>query len=135
MSARDPFEAQHVYSRLLALLARAVGLLLVIAFALYASGLVPAYVPIAKLPSLWGLPADQFLAQAGVPPGWRGWLMLARYSDMLVLCVLCVLISLTTVCLLVAIGIFRRHGERALAWICILQILVVALTASGLITR
>lgn len=135
MSARDPFEAQRVYSRMLALLGRVVGVLLVIAFAVYASGLMPAYVAIDRLPSLWGLPADRFLAQAAIPAGWRGWLLLARYSDMLVLCVLCVLISLTTVCLLVAIGIFRRHGERALAWICILQILVVALTASGLITR
>lgn len=135
MSERDPFEAQRVYSRALALLARVVGALLVIAFALYASGLLPAYVPIARLPSLWGLPADRFIAQAGIPPGWRGWLMLARYSDMLVLCVLGVLISLTTLCLVVAVGVFRRHRERALAWICIFQIAVVALTASGLFTR
>ncbi len=135
MSARDPFEAQRVYSRALALLARVVGVLLVIAFALYASGVVTSYVPIARRPSLWGLPADQFLAQAGIPPGWRGWLMLARYSDMLVLCVLGVLISLTTLCLLVAVGVFRRHRERVLVWICILQIVVVALTASGLFTR
>ena len=135
MSARDPFEAQRVYSRLLALLARVVGALLVIVFALYASGLMPAYVPIDRLPSLWGLPADRFLAQAGIPPGWRGWLLLGRYSDMLVLCVLCALISLTTLSLLVAVRVFRRHRERALAWICILQIVVVALTASGVITR
>ena len=135
MSARDPFEAQRVYARLLSLLARAVGVLLAIAFALSVSGLVPAYVPIERLPSLWGLPADRFLAQAGIPPGWRGWLLLGRYSDMLVLCVLCVLISLTTLCLVVAARIFQRHRERALAWVCILQIMVVALTASGVITR
>lgn len=135
MNARDPFEAQRVYSRLLALLARVVGVLLAIVFALYASGVMPSYVPIERLPSLWGLPADKFIAQAGIPAGWRGWLLLARYSDMLVLCVLCALISLTTVSLLVAVRIFRRHRERALVWICILQIVVVGLTASGVITR
>jgi hypothetical protein len=135
MSGRDPFEAQRAYSRLLAFLGRAVGVLLVIAFAIYVSGVLPPYVAIERLPSLWSLPADRFIAQAGIPPGWRGWLLLARYSDMLVLCVLGVLISLTTLCLVVAVGVFRRHRERALVWICILQMAVVALTASGLVTR
>ena len=135
VTPRDPFEAQRVYARLLSRLARAVGVLLAIAFALYVSGLVPSFVPIERLPSLWGLPADRFIAQAGIPPGWRGWLMLARYSDMLVLCVLGALISLTTLCLVAAIAVFRRHRERALVWICILQIVVVGLTASGVVTR
>ena len=42
----------------------------------------------------------------------RGWLLLARYSDMMVLCVLAVLISLTVLCLFAPISVFRRHRER-----------------------
>ena len=135
VSARDPFEAQRVYARVLEVAARFVGTLLVLSFVLYVSGLLPSYVPIERLPALWHLPAADFLREAHIPAGWRGWLVLARYSDMLVLCVLAVLISLTTLCLFVAIAEFRRHGERALVWICLLQIAVVALTASGVVTR
>jgi hypothetical protein len=135
VSSRDPLEAQRRYARVLAVLGRAVGAMLVLAFAAYALHWLPSYVPIERLPELWHLSAADFLRAAHVPSGWRGWLLLGRYSDMLVLCVLAILISLTTLCLFVAIAVFRRDGERALAWICLAQIAVVVVTASGMITR
>ena len=55
-------------------------------------------------------------------------------GDMLVLAAIAFLASCSIVCLLLALVIFRSGGERAFAAICALQVLVLMLAASGVLS-
>jgi hypothetical protein len=59
---------QLAYAKVLAVATRLGALVLVLAFAGYVSGLLPAYVPLAQMPVLWHLPASNYLAATGMAP-------------------------------------------------------------------
>jgi hypothetical protein len=123
--------AQHRYARWLAV-GTCIGLaLLVAAFVGYLFGAAP-HVPIDKLPTLWRGSAADLLAATGLRSGW-GWAGLLHRSDMLVLAAIALLTSCSIACLAAVIPIFRSRGETAFVVICILQILVLVLAASGVL--
>ena len=105
---------------------------LVAGFAAYIFGLA-SHVPIERLPALWGQPAATYLELTGLRPGWH-WASLVHRSDMLVLAGIALLASCSIASLIAAIGSFHRGGERVLVAICIVQIAVLVLAASGLLT-
>ncbi len=105
---------------------------LVAGFAAYLFGATP-HVPIEQLPALWDRPAAAYLEQTGLRPGWH-WASLIHRSDMLVLAGIALLASCSIASLIAAIGAFQRGGERVFVVICILQIAVLVLAASGLLT-
>ena len=108
------------------------GVVLVAGFAAYITGAAP-HVPIEHLPALWDRPAATYLEQTGLRPGWH-WASLVHRSDMLVLAGVALLASCSIPSLVAAIGPFHRGGERVFVVICILQIAVLVLAASGLLT-
>ena len=125
--------AQRRYARWLAWSTRTAVVLLVAAFVLYVTGAVTPYVPISRLPELWTLPASEYLHRTGIAPGWHGWARLIAHGDMLVLAAVALLIGSTIFCLAGVVPIFWRRGERLLALVCVLQIAVLLLAASGLL--
>jgi hypothetical protein len=125
-------DAQKRYARWLGWGMR-VGLgVLVAGFVAYVSGLVAPNVPIEQLPSLWGRPAAEFMREAGISAGW-GWAALAHRGDMLILIGVALLAACSIACLAAVIPVFRARGERALVVICVLQIAVLVLAASGVL--
>ena len=126
-------DAQRRYARWLLVTTRLGAALLVATFVAYAAGWVAPYVPIERLPSLWTLPASEFLQQAHIRPGWHGWAALIRHGDMLVLGAIAILITSSILCLAAAMPLFWRRGERAMVVLCALQIAVLALAASGIL--
>ncbi|MBK7660593.1 MAG: hypothetical protein IPJ28_16400 [Betaproteobacteria bacterium] len=128
--AVDPVQAR--YASWLEWGTRAGFLLLVAGFAAYTTGFVPAHVPVDRLPSLWGLPATEFLAQTGIGIGW-GWLGLVRGGDMMNLVGIALLASCSLPCLAAVAPLFHARGDRIHAWICALEIAVILLAASGLL--
>lgn len=131
-AARDALEAQERYGRWLAWGTRLGLALLVLGFVAYVAGFVAPHVPIERLPELWGRPASELLEQTGVRPGW-GWAAVIHRSDMLVLAAIALLASCSIPCLAAVIAIFRARGERILAVICVLEIAILVLAASGLL--
>jgi hypothetical protein len=127
----DPLAAQRRYARWLLVTTRIGAALLVLTFIAYVTGWTAPHIPIERLPSLWGLSSSEFLRQTGTPAGWRGWAGLIPHGDMLVLGSIAVLITSSILCLAAAVPIFWKHGERMLVALCVLQILVLALAASG----
>ena len=126
-------DAQRRYARFLLLTTRLGAALLVASFVAYAAGWVAPYVPIERLPSLWTLPAADFLREAHIRPGWNGWAALILHGDMLVLGAIAILITSSILCLAAAMPLFWKRGERALVALCALQIAVLALAASGVL--
>lgn len=126
----DVRAAQLCYARWLARGA-ALGLVLLVAgFAAYVTGWVDPHIPIERLPALWNRPAPELLAEVGLRPGW-GWAELVHRSDMLILAGIGVLASCSIPSLAATIPVFAARGERAFVVICVLQIAVLVLAASG----
>jgi hypothetical protein len=120
------------YARLLDLLARIGLALLVASFVVYALGWLPAHVAVERLPELWTLPVVDYLQRTGAPTGW-GWLALAGHGDVAGLVGIALLAGCSLPCLLALVPLYLRRGDKALAWLCIAEVAVVLLAASGLL--
>lgn len=108
--------------------------LLVLSFVAYVTGLLAPHVPIERLPLLWERSASELLEQTGLRAGW-GWSALLHRSDMLVLAAIALLASCSIPCLAAVIPVFRAKGERVFMAICLLQIAVLVVAASGLLSQ
>ena len=104
---------------------------LAVSFALYWFAIVPPRVPFADLSHDWSLPVDRYLAAARVPTGWA-WLELIGRGDYLSLVPIAFLSALTLLCYGRAMTMFWGKGERTFTVIAGLQIVVLAVAASGL---
>jgi hypothetical protein len=124
--------AALLYARILAWGTRLGLTMLVLSFAAYATGLVAPHVPIEEMAKLWSSPAPAYLQASGLQPGWD-WARFIHRADMLSLAAIAFLASCSIVCLAAAARIFFRIGERPVAVICVLEIVVLALAASGLL--
>lgn len=122
---------QSAYARWLRLGSRVGVTVLVGSFAAYVAGMV-GHIPIERLPELWELPAATYLDRVGMRAGWH-WATFVHRSDMLVLAGIALLASSSVASLVAAVGAFRRNGERTFALICVLQVLVLLVAASGLL--
>lgn len=120
------------YAVLLAWGTRAGLLLLVLAFAVYLTGLLPSHVPPERLPQLWQLPVRDYLRATHSPSGWC-WLGLLGQGDYANLPGIVLLTSCSIPPLLAVIPLFARQRARAYVIICLLQVLVLLLAASGLL--
>lgn len=131
-SATQPQE-QLRYAKLLDWGTRIGLLVLVLSFAAYLAGLLPGHVPVDQLPAVWGLPVAQYLAQTHTPTGW-GWLALLGHGDVLGLAGIAWLAAVSVACLLALVPVYARRGDKAFVAICLAEVLVVALAASGVLT-
>lgn len=124
---------QDTYARWLSF---AVGLgfaALVASFVVYLSGILPPTVPPAMLPRYWGLPVAQYVAATGAPTGWA-WVHRLGEGDLLNLVGVAILASATVLAYLRMVPLYIASRERLFAAICVAEIVVIAVAASGLIT-
>jgi hypothetical protein len=130
-AAEQP-EEQLVYATMLGWSTRAGLLVLLLSFAAYVSGMSPSFVPLDRLPALWSLPVSQYLAETGTPTGW-GWLALLRSGDVQGLAGIVILAGCSVPCLLALVPLYAARRERAFVAVCLAEVAVVALAASGLL--
>jgi hypothetical protein len=116
------------YARWLDRMVRVAYLLTTAVFALYVLRVLPAYVPLDTLPSLWRLPLAQYLERSGAPVGW-GWLPLVGRADYLNLAAVALFALMTLVCYLRVIPLLPRL-QVAFA---VAQVLVLLAAMSGLV--
>jgi hypothetical protein len=101
-----------------------------VAFVLYMGGVLPPFVPLDALPTLWQLPVGEYLARTGEPVGW-GWLRLLPYADYLSLACVALIAAVTLVCYLAVLPMLLKLEERLQAALVAAQIIVLLLAASG----
>jgi hypothetical protein len=123
---------QETYARWLDAGSRAAFAASLVAFAAYAGGLLPPFVPLDALPALWHLPVDQYLAKTGAPAGW-GWLRLLGFSDYLNLACIALIGAVTLVCYLAVLPLLLHLRERLQAALVAAQVLVLLVAASGVL--
>ena len=125
-------ELRELYARWLDRATKAGFAISLVAFLVYASGLVPAFVPPSELARYWTLPVDRFIAATGAPQHWA-WLHYLGYSDVLNLAAVALLALVTPACyarLLPKLFAQRDWLQLALAGA---QVIVLVVAASGLL--
>ena len=128
---RSVEQAQSPYAQWLAAGTWLSMVLLIAAFLAYVTGALPAHVPLDRLPELWGMPLERYLAAAHAPTGW-GWIALAGHGDYFSYWGIVLLCSITALCYLRVLPMLAAH-ERNYAWISAVQIVVLLTAASGLL--
>ncbi len=106
--------------------------LLVITFFIYISGVLPTFVPIKDLPKYWTMRVHDFNHELHAPTGW-GWTAFVGKGDYLNFLPIAILAGLTILCYLVILPILARKKDTPYVVIAIVEVLVLALAASGLL--
>jgi hypothetical protein len=125
-------EEQLVYAQWLDGGMKAGLLLLVATFALYVAGAVTPHVPVVDLPRYWTMPVKQYLAATGIEAGW-GWLFMLGKGDFLNFVAIAFLAAVTIACYLAVTPVFFRKKDRVYGWLAVVEVLVLALAASGIL--
>ncbi len=125
-------ETRHVYARWLAAGGKISMLLLVVTFLLYLTGAVPAGVPQAELVRHWSRSVDDFTRATGAPTGWE-WAARLGEGDALCLLPIAALAAVSMICYLRVLPVVIPRS-KTFAVIAALEVLVIALAASGLLT-
>jgi len=136
MSDLDPADGrppeQLRYATLLDWGAKFGFVVLVLAFGAYVSGVLSAHIPHERLPELWTLPLEAYIAETGTPTGWD-WIALLAKGEFASISGIAILAACSIPCLLVIAPVYWKRGERVLAAIVAVTILVQLLAASGLL--
>jgi len=99
-------------------------------FAAYVFGLLPAFIPVEQMPSLWTLPAQEYLDKTGTGTGWY-WISHLANGEFASLLGIATLAACSVAGLGVLIPDYVRRRDFIYAVICLLSIAVVLLAASG----
>lgn len=125
-------EEQLAYAKLLDL-GMKVGLLaLVVTFAIYLSGILTPHVPVDDLPKYWGMSVHKYLEATNIQPGWA-WLGMLDKGDFLNFTGIAFLAGVTMLCYIRIIPILFRNKDNVYGILAILEVLVLALAASGIL--
>lgn len=107
--------------------------LLVVGFFAYVLGWVPATVPLESLSQYWGMPVAAYRQATGAPDGW-GWLSHFGAGETLPLVGIVVLCSTALAAFFGLILSSIRRRDWAYAIISVLEVAVLLLAASGVLT-
>ena len=115
--------------------------ILLVTFALYLTGVLQPGSPIEELPRLWTLSVHEyletvnheFLHRPEVITGW-GWLALLSMGDYLNFVGIALLAAVTIVCYMGVLPSLFRKKDWIYATIALLEVLVLTLAASGIVS-
>jgi hypothetical protein len=128
----QPLE-QLLYARMLSWGRHAGLAVLLLSFVVYVTGLLEPLVPLDRLPELWSHPVGTYLQAAGLRGGWD-WTTLLQHGDMLGLLGIAILAGCSVLALLAVMPLFHRNAERALMFVCGIEVGLILLAASGLLS-
>lgn len=114
--------------------------ILIVTFALYSFSIVPPSVPLHELPNYWTLSVHEYLETMNVQhlhhehiiTGWQ-WISVVGKGDYLNYIGIVLLAGVSGVCFLGIIPTLLRKHDRVYATMAALEVLVLALAASGLL--
>jgi len=108
-------------------------LLLLITYAIYATGIIGPYIPLEKMSEYWTLNVHEYLHQAHIKTGWH-WVSMLNYSDFLNFIGIALLAGTTILCYISIIPILLKNRDWTYAVIAILEVVILSLAASGILS-
>jgi hypothetical protein len=133
VSAKPAPVLHRIYARVLDVVSAVALVLVVAAFVLYVTGLLPARVTPERAAESWHLSAAEMRARGGSVGRWQGMLPLSA-GDAFSLATLALLASGSLLCLLRILPVLVRTRRRALAAVVAMEIAILVLAASGILT-
>jgi hypothetical protein len=130
--ALKPSREQIIYANLLLMGMLAGIIIMMITYAIYLTGLLPAHVDLQVISANWGKGIHDYLEITHSPVGW-GWAALLLKGDFLNYIGFALLGLMTIFCYLVLVRGYFRKKDWIFAVISILEILVLSLAASGIL--
>ncbi len=125
-------EEQVLYAKILNI-GMLIGLAgLVIAFIIYCTGILEPLIPLEKVQSYWILSVHEYLEESGIQAGWA-WFGNLQFGDMLNFLPIAFLSLLTIVCYIAIIPGLIRKKDTSFVVIAVLEIIVLAVAASGIL--
>jgi len=106
--------------------------ILIVTYLLYVTGVLTPHVPVDVVTQLWSKPVHTYVEKGNVPQGW-GWVSLLHTGDFLNFVGIVILAALTVVAYLPLIPALWKKGDKIYTFIAIVEVLVLAAAASGLI--
>jgi hypothetical protein len=106
---------------------------LLVMYALYVFDAVTSRIPLEELPAYWGLSTKEYVEQTGIPTGW-GWTRMLSHGEFLPFIGITALAGLTILCFTVMLPLRVKARDIPYAVICLLEIIVLVLAASGILT-
>ena len=113
---------------------------LALTFGLYVAGFPAPAVPLEQVPGYWHLSVDEYLEVVShnhllaehPPTGWA-WVTMVNKGDFLNFVGIAILAGITVVCYLAIVPTLLRKKDAAYVTMAILEALVLALAASGIL--
>ena len=124
---------QTIYARLLQWGAHTALVILIASFLVYLFALLPLRIPHEQLAKSWGMPVASYLQDMGMGRGWD-WVKHIGNGDVLPLVGVAFLASVTLLCYVPLLVVFLRKREFIYSLICLAEIMVLTLAASGVLT-
>jgi hypothetical protein len=131
--SNPPSVEQLRYARVLEIGSKLGFVTLVAGFLAYVTGVLEEHVVVEQLPALWGLSLAEYLRMTQTPTG-RGWIVHLHKGEFAGLLGIAVLAGCSVVCLATIVPLYARRRDRIYAIVCTLEIIVVVLAASGILT-
>lgn len=127
-----PNREQILYANILFIGAWSGIAILFVTYFLYAVGVIAPHVDKMTVIQHWGQGVHEYLVATNSPQGW-GWVSLLGRGDYLNYAGLILLAALTIFCYFFLVKGYFRQKDRAFMIICILEILVLVVAASGIL--
>ena len=126
-----PSKEQIIYANLLLMGMLAGIVIMFITYAVYLSGILPPHVGLDTISANWGKGIHEYLELTHSPQGW-GWFALLGKGDFINFIGFALLGLMTIICYVVLVKGYLRKKDWIFAAISILEIIVLALAASGI---
>lgn len=107
-------------------------MILFITFAIYVFGIMDPYIPLDKVSEVWGTNVHTYLETNNIQAGW-GWFSMLGYADFLNFLGVAILAGITILCYAAIVPTLLKNGDKVYALLAILEVIVLASAASGLI--
>lgn len=106
--------------------------ILLVIYAIYVAGILPTFIPLEDVPKYWGKSVKAFTHDLGAPTGWA-WTGLVGKGDYLNFVGIGILAAVSILCYIAILPGLLRKKDTPLVVIVILEVLVLALAASGIL--
>jgi len=127
-----PLKEQITYANVLGIGAWTGIALMTITYILYVTGVIPPHVDVSLVVNNWDKGVNEYMRITNSPDGWN-WALLLHKGDFLNFVGMALLALLTIVCYLIILKGYVVRKDRTYALICIAEIVVLSLAASGVL--
>jgi hypothetical protein len=128
----QPMPEQVTYANLLFAGAWTGIVIMMITYFVYATGILSPHVDMTLVAQNWDKGVDEYMKITNSPHGW-GWVSLTNKGDFLNFIGLAFIALLTIACYLSLIVGYRKRKDWAYFTICVTEVVVLSLAASGIL--